>query len=165
MPVSTIPLASAVSGTLPDGSAPSGSVIQVVQATTGVSTTINTTSETAVTGMSASITPSSTASRILVLINVGEFRVPVGDGARFQLYRNGSKAIDMINEISYSSTLSASTNIGMAFSYSYVDSPNTTSSTTYALFGRKLLNGQPVALQIMPNAASVSSVILMEIAG
>jgi hypothetical protein len=142
-----------------------GAVLQVVQSIATASTFINTTNETAVTGMSASITPSATSSRILVMITIGEFRVPLGDGSMWQLYRNGSKIANMINEASYSSVLTASANFGLTFAWSVVDSPSSTSALTYALYGRKLLNGQAAALQIMPNSSSNSSIILMEIAG
>lgn len=159
--------------TLPDaagtlalqGGAGVGKILQVVQATSTTATNINTTTETAITGVTASITPSSTSSRIFVVINIGEFRVAFQDGARFQLYRNGSKIVNMINEVGYSGTLTATAKVGLTFSWSYVDSPSSTSSLTYALYGRKLLNLDPVALEIMPNASSTASIILMEVAG
>ena len=140
-----------------------GAVLQVVQAVSTTATTISTTSETAVTGMSASITLSSTSSKVLIMITLGEFRVPIGDGARFQLYKNGSKIIDAINEASYSGLTPASQSLGLFLCWSYVDSPNNI-NPTYALFARQLLNGQAGSLEIMPNAASTSSIILMEIA-
>jgi hypothetical protein len=60
--------ASKLTGQVPDANAPSGSVLQVVQGNT--STEVNTSGTSYVdTGLSASITPSSASSKILVLVS------------------------------------------------------------------------------------------------
>ena len=141
-----------------------GNVLQVVQAIATSSTIISTNTDTAITEMSASITPSSTSSRILVMITLGEFRTALANGARFQLYRNGSKIRDAVNEAGYSALTPAGDAIGMTLGWSFVDSPSTTSATTYAFYARKLVNANATTLDIMPNGASTSSVILMEVA-
>lgn len=139
-----------------------GVVLQVVQSVATAYTGIATTTETAITDLSATITPSSSTSKILVMVTIGELRSPTTTAARFQLYRNGSKIRDAINELGYG--LNSSSSIGMALSWNYLDSPSTTSAITYALYGRCLVVGGAGPIQIMPNGASTSSVILMEIA-
>ena len=58
MAVSLIPLASAVTGTLPDANAPTGSVLQVVNANYGT-TVVSSSATYADTGLTATITPTS----------------------------------------------------------------------------------------------------------
>lgn len=141
---------------------PLGSVLQVVSAVSTSSTTISTQTETAITGMSASITPSSATSKVLVMVVIGELRSETTVGAKFQLYKNGSKLRDAINELGYG--LGSTAQLGLSLAWSFLDSPATTSATTYSFYGRKL-TANAGTLQIGPNGASTSSVILMEIAG
>ena len=140
---------------------PAGSVLQVVSVVSTSGTAISTQTETAITGMSASITPSSSTSKVLVTVVIGELRTPGNVGARFQLYKNGAKLRDAINELGYGSGTSFA--LGLSLGWSFLDSPATTSATTYAFYGRKLLNNAG-SVEIMPNGISTSSVILMEIA-
>ena len=70
--------ASSLSGVIPDANAPSGSVIQVVSS--NLTSTVSTSSSSFVTtGLSASITPLSSSSKILVIVNGGS------------MYNNGSE--------------------------------------------------------------------------
>jgi hypothetical protein len=125
------------SGTLGKARLPTGSVLQVVQGTT--STQISTTSTSYVTtGLSASITPSSSNSKILVLMNMGDVGAQnSGSGVNatgFTLYKNGSNLTsNLASQISYNSISTSGLTIG-GFSSTYLDSPATTSSTTYAVF-------------------------------
>lgn len=63
-------LPSGVAGVLPDANAPSGSVIQVVSSTKTNTFSTGSTSFVDVTGLSVSITPSSSSSKILVMAYV-----------------------------------------------------------------------------------------------
>ena len=135
MPVSLIPLASAVTGTLPDANAPTGSVLQVVQTTKTDTFTTTSTSKVDITGMSVSITPTSSSSKILVVasINYG--------GTDYNYYCDLLRGSTVLNApssgvnpctISLCGITTASWEIHSG-SISFLDSPATTSSTTYKL--------------------------------
>ena len=119
--------ASKLTGQVPDANAPSGSVVQVVTGNYGSYT--STTSTTPVdTGLSASITPTSASNRILVFVSInGIERGSTSPIARFRLLRNSSDIFSFENAIFAGST---TTGYGNS-STSYLDSPSTTSATTY----------------------------------
>lgn len=130
-----------VSGGVPVWSAPAGGgkVLQVVYASTGTTVTSTSTSF-ADTGLSASITPSSTSSKILILVNqaAGYFRATTAAGTSLKLVRNttdiftpGGASAQFIN-IGGASSVEIKTIIPVQ----YLDSPSTTSSTTYKVQGR-----------------------------
>ena len=128
---------------LPDSAMASGSIIQVVSTTKTdtFTTTAAITRPAAVTGLSCSITPSSSSNKILIMVNIGSSSCTNGDfAARFHLYKGGS-------EISGAKGDAASNRTRMAFasrhssaaryssqSMTYLDSPATTSATTYQLY-------------------------------
>lgn len=127
-----------VTGALPSTVIGAGAVLQVVQ--TIKTDTFSTTSTTPVdvTGMSVSITPSSTSSKILVICQVttgGSDRSP-----RVNLVR-GSTAImqpDSTGATLVSDARTGGLRHGINGIISFLDSPNTTSSTTYKL---QMFNG------------------------
>ena len=127
------------SGTLGKARLPTGSVLQVVQGSTN--TQISTASTSFVTtNLSASITPSSSTSKILVLMSMGDVGAQNAgsgvNGAGFTLYKNGSNITsNLANQISYNSISSSGLTIG-GFSSAYLDSPATTSATTYTVYMR-----------------------------
>jgi hypothetical protein len=109
-----------------------GKVLQVVNAT--YNTEVDSTSNSYVdTGLTASITPSASTSKILVLISQGYYLK----------HSAGAELIGQMNILRGATQLQQSTFIiraavhsnelgnGSVWSYSYLDSPNTTSSTTY----------------------------------
>ena len=101
-------------------------VIQVVQ---GVLTTqASTTSTTFVTtGLSVSITPQSSTSKILVTVN-GVGQSLSTNYCFYTIYRGATNLAAVgFNEISSSS-------VGQSLSICFLDSPATTSATTYALY-------------------------------
>ena len=136
-----------------------GKILQVVQATSSTQTTITSTSYTD-TGLSASITPSSSSSRILVLISDPISAYRDGDlnyiGGRIV---RGATAIFtndyILGNDGYGHRQSFS-NLGMM----YVDSPATTSATTYKLQGKATSSGATAYYQYSSNTGSI---ILMEI--
>jgi hypothetical protein len=89
-------------------------------------------------GVGATITPSSTSSKILILVTFG-FEVTSGGDGSFNIYRGGS--------LSTGGTGGTSLSTGSRFlreqgdsrrvngSFHFLDAPNTTSATTYALYG------------------------------
>jgi hypothetical protein len=160
MAVSTIPLASAVSGTLPDGSAPSGSVIQVVSATSDSRTNVNSTSFTAV-GAAASITPRATSSRIAVFVSSNCFTNNTqSHQAFYTLYRDSTNLGNSTQGFGWL-VGSGSTDAG-SINISYVDSPSTTSSVTYRLYGRT--SNSESTVEFSGSNGVIHSIVLMEIA-
>jgi len=138
-----------------------GAVLQVVQI--NYSTTFSTTSSSYVaTGMSASITPSSTSNKVMILA-----QYQIGNGSSYwsysTFYRNGTTnlaATGSGNPVgSYNNN---STDFHIPTYYGYLDSPATTSSVTYALYVKSSSAGSTVRCHVdsMP-----SSLMLLEIAG
>ena len=141
---------------------PAGSVLQVVNAT--LSTQVTSSSSTyADTGLTASITPTSASSKILVLVN------QAGCGKQ---NNNTTLALRLLRDatvISYFEQLggydAASTNNFFgSCSVCYLDSPATTSATTYKTQLASTSNLSQVYTQIYNGIASMSTITIMEIA-
>jgi hypothetical protein len=136
-----------------------GKVLQVVQVTTSTQV-INNTSTFADTGLTASITPSSTSSKVLVMVSqMGCFKTAADstNALIINLFR-GVTDIALIA----GNGLATATSVGLeaSFSYSYLDSPATTSSTTYKTRFKNAFNGNSVRVQ---QSSDLSTIILMEI--
>lgn len=118
----------AVTG-LTKASLPTGSVLQVVNTTYSTYTTTSS-STFSDTGMSASITPTSATSKILVLVNAAGCGKSGGNTAfGMKLLRNGTIILVMDSTAGYNQ-LTSQNDIG-SVSTTYLDSPATTSSVTY----------------------------------
>ena len=139
---------------------PAGHIIKVVQESGDVDPETATTSTTFVaTGSYASITPSSTSSKILAMVNGGFLMCKAGVNgiAVAQLYRDGSDVgcPDM--------RVRDDGNTGEApMSLCFLDSPNTTSSVTYKVYIRSI-GGENI--QLNNHASQSCKVTLMEVAG
>jgi len=142
-----------------------GKVLQVVQGTTTTSTN-NASTSYADTTLTASITPSSTSSKVLVLISQS-YRMDErsDDKVRVELrLLRGSTTIgtDPIAESQHQSGAQLQIHNGMK-NIQYLDSPNTTNLTAYKVQGRsgfatiQNLFFQPISLN--------STITLMEISG
>jgi hypothetical protein len=115
--------------------ASAGQVIQVVQTFKANSFTSSSTSYVDITDLSVTITPSSASNKILVLIAIS----PSADGdTLFQLLRGvtviGSSTGQSNNAFAYMSSTFANTAIPTGIHF--LDSPATTSSTTYKIQGK-----------------------------
>jgi hypothetical protein len=163
---------------LADANMPSGSVLQVVQATPktdGFTTT--STSYVDITGMSVTITPQSATSKILIIAN-GMLTAAASVTAFAQLVR-GSTAIGLFGNTSvgtyyaaYWNPVSPDTDRAYAnVTFNYLDSPATTSATTYKLqlysssgttvgWGTRFAGGSN-----LPAQGGTSTITVMEIAG
>jgi hypothetical protein len=128
-----------VTGGVAGSSLPAGSVIQVVSTTktdTFSSATVN--AWTDVTGLSVSITPSSSSNKILVMASVQGINTT--SNAYFRLVR-GATAIGVgatagSRSSASSSNIFSSANVAngmLGSSFQFLDSPSTTSSTTYKI--------------------------------
>lgn len=143
------------------------SIVQVVQARTTTETTIASTSMTD-TGLSASITCSASTNKVLVMIsqNVLVARLASPEGIEMDLQRNGS-TIETFGANGYSTLylgFAGLTNMNLAtyVSYSYLDSPASTSALTYKTRGR-IQNTANGGTSIFQWVTSPSTITLMEI--
>jgi hypothetical protein len=144
-----------------------GKVLQVVTGTTTTSTTIATQTDTD-TGITASITPSSTSSTILILlsygVNISATNSDVYAGGK--LLRGATTISDFGANRLFGIYDANSSNHGMLHrgNIVYVDSPATTSSTTYKLQARLELTpsgtGRTMSFQY---GGSLGSITLLEI--
>jgi hypothetical protein len=139
---------------------PVGSVLQVVQGVT--STEVTSSLATYVnTGLSASITPRFSTSKILVMVTHGTITKSNGlstNRVMMKLLRDSTDLAIFGNGLLYTAT--ALQNRGSAV-FNYLDSPATTSSITYKT---QFANGDAAAeVQVQTNN-SASSITLMEIA-
>lgn len=138
--------------------ATSGTVLQVVTGTT--STSLNSSTSTfATTGLTATITPKSTSSKILALVSQNGLLKQNVTGISLRLVRDSTVISDFAIEHNKTNT---SLLIVTSASVSYLDSPSTTSATTYKTEYASALNIADVYVQF---ASAMSSITLMEIAG
>lgn len=146
-----------------------GKVLQVVQATYSTATSTTSTSW-ADTGLSASITPSATTSKILVIVSQfmkgSRSANTTGGGVRLlrgatNIFGSGSSANPYEN-FYYQAIGATSMAIRLQFAMTYLDSPSTTSSTTYKT-QFAVENGGQSETMTAQEASSTSSIILMEI--
>ena len=108
------------------------------------------------TGLTATITPVSTTSKILITYGVG-FDVVTNESLLSTIYRDSTNIADSVG-LSY--THSVSGRILMSHRGEILDSPSTTNSVTYSV--RVLNYNEPVTLR---GDLSPHSITLMEIAG
>jgi hypothetical protein len=174
MAVSTIQNASLASGVPSAAKLPAGTVLQVVQATTSTPVTITGTTYTD-SGLTASITPTSATSKILVLVSQQAYVYTTESNAVHagtQLLRNSTVILapysdetgplEQYIEVIGSSQIYNSTRACI----NLLDSPATTSSVTYKTQGRLRTSGSGRALRYQSNGSpsGTSTIILMEIA-
>jgi hypothetical protein len=114
-----------VSGYVPYANLPAGSVLQVVSAnlTSGYVSTTSTSYVT--TGLAASITPKSATSKILVMVT-GAIYVSASQTTFYSIYRGGS-SVSLFSQLSLAAGWCPTAG-------NYLDSPATTSSTTYTVY-------------------------------
>jgi hypothetical protein len=155
-----------VAGGVPSWAAPSaGKLIQVVFAS--YATEVGSSSSTyADTGLTASITPTSATSKVLVFVTqqgVSKSAASSATGVKIQLLR-GSTSILKMGDANANTNSLLLANIG-SVSGSYLDSPATTSSTTYKTqFASTNATSQARVQNFdADSAAAVSTITLMEI--
>jgi len=163
---------------VPASAMPAGSVLQVVHGAYTSQQTLSPGSSWAeVTGLSATITPSSATSKILVSASINASGSTSNYVVTFRLYRNGSYI-----EVSPNNSLRPGTFITIGaqqwnnyFRYQatgvYLDSPASTSSLTYKLYTRDTRDNGVVFINSgyydengASNPVGYSSITLMEIA-
>ena len=150
--------------TLPKGTLPTGSVLQVVSSnySTDTSTTSNTVFSD--TGITATITPTSASSKILILISNPAYVTgsAANSGGQFQLLRGATVIYSTgLNSLYVNSNGATGLAVNSQQGINYLDSPGTTSATTYKLQQQSYFSGRTIGSQV--NGAT-SSIMLLEIA-
>jgi hypothetical protein len=139
-----------------------GAVLQVVQALlpTQVTTTTNNTFVT--TGLLASITPTSSSSKILATVSGTGYTSASAVQGIWTLYRNSTN----LSTYGFTLVYASGANPQAGITFSYLDSPATTSSTTYTLYFT-LSNSAGTVTFNSPSAygQGTATIILQEIAG
>jgi hypothetical protein len=144
-------------------SAGGGKVLQVVQGTYASTYVGSSTSTFVTTGLTASITPSASTSKILVLVNaagLGKSATDINNRLGLKLYRGASSIMTFGDTLLYSG---AATVFGISASTSYLDSPATTSATTYTLYMANVGGTTGVYFSDFITNQVTSTIILMEI--
>ena len=150
-----------VAGGVPSWATPAGGggkVLQVVNATT--STTATSTSATyADTNLTATITPTSATSKILVIVHQVGFQKATNDTyGLLRLMRGATQLLEF--EKQFGNTGNSTTNEVGGSGCNYLDSPATTSATTYKT---QFASGAGVGNIRVQNGVCSSSITLMEI--
>jgi len=136
-----------------------GKVLQVVFGST--STAVSTTAATLIdTGLSATITPSSTSSKILVIVNHPDNDKNLGDCSQKTHLFRGTTFICEFSK--YLNNTGDSTEQRTETGTNFLDSPNTTSATTYKTQFNKNSGSGTITVQ---KDNTTSTMTLMEIAG
>jgi hypothetical protein len=133
-----------------------GKVLQVVQGTT--STAVTVTSTTYVdSGLTATITPSSATSKVLVLVTQLCSKSNDIEGL-LRLVRGATTILDIGSQVLLY-TASALQLRGVTVAANYLDSPNTTSATTY----KTQIAATGSTFSVQNSSAQVSTITLLEI--
>jgi hypothetical protein len=158
-----------VAGALPSNVIGAGGVIQVVSVSKTNTFSTTSTSFVDVTGLTVSITPTSATSKILVFCTV-----PIGHAssrvARVNLVRNSTTIAQPTPSQTYSATKNLYVSTGdttAGADFHFLDSPATTSSTTYKIQCCTNVSDQPLVVgnrTPSDDMNSLSTITVMEIA-
>jgi hypothetical protein len=143
--------------------ASAGQILQVVNAP--FSTSISTSSSTyADTGLTATITPKFSTSKVLVFVDlVGLLKETNNTSGAFKLVRNSTDLITLDSYIGYTNSTAANGVGGLGTNY--LDSPATTSATTYKIQFKSMNNNAVINMNLSGYGTLTSTITLMEIAG
>ena len=138
------------------GAGVGGKVLQVVvgQSNTNISSTSATFADTSLT---ANITPSATSSKILVMVNQVSLFKNAGTQIGLKLFKDTSE----LTSIRYQLDTNSTTRQHMGYSFSFLDTPSSTSELTYKTQFNNEQGTDTVHVQKNGN----STITLMEIAG
>jgi len=155
MPISTIDSTGIAAAGIARSNMYTGAILQVVSAT--YNTVTSTTSTSFVTSnLAASITPTSSTSKVLIILSTTVATLNGTTGIPVTIYRGGTNVAGGTTPIT--DLVTSGNNWSMSFNY--LDSPATTSSTTYTLYFRSS-NGTIVYANV---TGYTPSLVLMEIA-
>lgn len=145
----------------------SGGILQVVSAEKTDTFSTTSTSFVDVTGFTATITPRSTSSKIMVIASFTQGNTSATDSNLFNLVRNSTNIAQPtggtlpVTARIYHNNGSAGTNVSLSF----LDSPATTSSTVYKLQMRVTAGTGHFGRIAVADERSISTITLIEVAG
>jgi hypothetical protein len=145
---------------------PTGAVLQVVQSTYSTPVTITGSTYTD-TGLSATITPTSSTSKILVFVSQPYRHNSTSTGGAIIILRNTTQINQVVADATGPYTFYNGTmDIFINYATQFLDSPGTTSAITYKTQARPYLSAGSFYLQASGTVTNSQSVMtLMEIAG
>lgn len=136
-----------LTGSIARARMPTGSIVQIVTANKTDTFSTSSTTYTDLTGLSVSITPTSSSNKILVFFQV----VATGQNVNYaQIVRNstaigiGDAASNRVQATVGNMNRAGDSNLAFSFSNMYLDSPATTSATTYKIQVRTENGTNPV---------------------
>jgi len=136
-----------------------GTVLQVVNKSVNGRNSISSSSF-SYTGFYHSITPTSTSSKILILMETGLNTQASGRSGQLTIYRDSTELSGQTHGLAY--ILGDSSRIQIPVHLSYVDTPNTTSEVTYKLYAKSVESG---SIEVPVTASEITTITLIEIAG
>jgi hypothetical protein len=145
-----------------------GKVLQVVQASTATAVGFSTTTYQD-TGLSGTITPTSASSKILILCNQQVYILATSGGTATGTVKLLRGSTDIYEPQSNRQAFGISNapagryDLQLMYPITYLDSPNTTSATTYKLQGALLLTSGGNALNFQQDNTGRSVITLIEI--
>lgn len=143
-----------------------GKVLQVVTTTKTDATTTSSSSYVDISGMSVSITPSSSSNKVFIMFDIGTSSTNTARNDKVRLLRGSTAIVDPANFFRLPS--GGSTNEMYNCSTNYVDSPSTTSATTYKLQWLSEAGSATCTLNRRGSDSTIrttSTITAMEIAG
>tara|TARA_R100000005_G_C4849517_1_gene116651 strand:- start:65 stop:586 length:522 start_codon:yes stop_codon:yes gene_type:complete len=165
--------ANAISGAITSSNLPTGTVVQTVNDSDTTNTVVSTQTYTD-TGLSASITPSSTSNKILIIISQ-DFQLETTTNTSaitggFKLLRDSTTLYTGSDDgnsfgVRIVGEGSASRAFNFVWSYQYYDTPSSTSSITYKTQCRTYDTNYRFRLNNQINGTSKSFITLQEIQG
>ena len=151
-----------VANKITSGSMPVGSVIQTINVTYSTQASSNT-NVYADTGLTASITPTKSTNKILVIVSQnGLAKNTLDAGVSVILLRGASTIVNDFGGYAGYNAISATLNYVGGVSISYLDSPATTSAVTYKTQFSSATNLANALVQV---GGTTSTITLMEIVG
>jgi len=148
-------VATQLTGTIASARLPTGSVLQVVNATTQTATT--TAGAITDTALTATITPTSATSKILIMIQGRSYNSTASTENNWYIYRGASAIFNGRTLYNPAGSIAAYQTLN------YLDSPATTSATTYKL--AISTSGGTFYYMVDGATAGTGAIILLEIAG
>ena len=128
-----------VAGALPSNVIGAGAVLQVVSAIKNDGFSSTSASFTDITGLSVDITPTSTSSKIFIMVTSNYSTNTNGNPIKFNINRGATAICQPATSLTFSGTIvpyqTGTNDMQIPWSVSFLDSPATTSATTYKIQG------------------------------
>ena len=110
-----------------------GTILQVVQTTLTTKLTTTSASFVEASGFNVAITPSATSSKVLVMVSTNTHNTATNAGKTYVTLAKGSTVLQA-NGFAFHSTNSGDDSFSSSSAFNYLDSPSTTSATTYKVY-------------------------------